>query len=346
MADFGPFVTSGVLAGIGAFLASRGVRYGDVLSAAGLTPEDVDPADHKEVPLDQVIAIFDAAAGLTKSPCFGAEWAEEFPASATGAYGYLLMNAATVEEALRVTIRYLSLVIHPVAIELEFSDGEASLSWRLSPSLQSRATQYILFAAGATISRLRAVAEGDWNPHHVEFPFPELPCKGVLKRLIGAPVVFDRPITRIVMSVDTLARRNHHADPRLFELIKELGDRLLRERVTETPTAMKVRRAIMTRLGMSDVSLDTIAALLDISPRTLQSRLATDGTSFEAILQITKQQLAEGYLRDTDLTLTEIALLLGFSELSAFTRASLRWFKMPPSALRQQLREGERASLQ
>ena len=56
MADFGPFVTSGVLAGIGAFLASRGVKYGDVLSAAGLTPEDVDPADHKEVPLDQVIA--------------------------------------------------------------------------------------------------------------------------------------------------------------------------------------------------------------------------------------------------------------------------------------------------
>jgi AraC-like DNA-binding protein len=346
MADFGPLVTSGVLAGIDAFLASRGVDYGDVLRSAGLTYDEVDPSDHKEIPLEQVIAIFNACSNMTKAPCFGAEWAEAFPVRSAGAYGYLLMNAATVEEALRLTVRYLSLVIHPVAIDLEFDSREATLSWRFSPNLQVRATQYILFAAGATISRLRAVADGNWNPHHVEFPFPEIPCRTVLNRVMGAPIVFDGPMTRIVMDVATLSRKNHHADPQLFELIKDLGDRLLRERSTETPLAQMVRRAIMTRLGMSEVSLDAIAAGLDLTPRALQSRLAAHETSFEAILQITKQELAEGYLRDTDLTLTEIALLLGFSELSAFTRASLRWFKKPPSALRQQLRQGERSALQ
>ena len=343
MLNSGPFVTSAVLAGLETFLKARGTTFADVVAGAKLSHDEVVPSDHKEIPLEHVVAILNAAAVLTNSPCFGAEWAESYPRGATGAFGYLLMNAATVEEALRVTVRYLSLVIHPVAIELVFEDHAAVLSWRLSAGLQGRATQYALFAAGATICGLRRVAGGDWNPEIVELPGPELPCRALLRRVMGPTVVFDCVRTRIVIGIDSLGRRNEFADPQLFALIRELGDRMLKERATETPLAQVVRQAISRRLGTSDVSLETIAEVLDLAPRTLQSRLAAEETSFEAVLQLTRQRLAESYLRDTNLPLTEIALLLGFSELSAFTRASLRWFKKPPSALRQHLRLADNA---
>lgn len=100
----------------------------------------------------------------------------------------------------------------------------------------------------------------------------------------------------------------------------------------------QARRAIVDQLETGDARLKTVAERLGISPAVLQARLADADTNFEALLVETRRGLAESYLRDTELPLTEIALLLGFSELSAFTRAAHRWFGAPPSARRATLR--------
>lgn len=334
----GPFVTSGVLEGLDAFLRPRGVTLPSIITSTGLSYGDIEPWFANELPLVDVISILEAAATMTRSPCLGCEWGDAFPVGATGTYGYLLMNAPTLEDALRITAHYLSLVVHPVSIELSANESCATLSWYISSSLRGQATQYILFATAATVARLRWIAGGSWNPDLVELSCPELPCKSIMERILGPAVVFGTAQTRIAINKATLGNVNASADPRLFALMSELADRQLLERASETKLTQITRRAIAGRLGASEVSLETIAAALKISPRKLQSRLAAEGTSFETVLQSTKQRLAETYLRDTDLPLTEIAQMLGFSELSAFTRASLRWFKKPPSTLRQQLR--------
>ena len=64
---------------------------------------------------------------------------------------------------------------------------------------------------------------------------------------------------------------------------------------------------------------------MHMSPRTLQRRLARYQLSWQQWLDRNREQLARQYLDDTSLTLTDIALLLGFSEQSAFTRAYRRW---------------------
>jgi AraC-like DNA-binding protein len=334
----GPFVSSRVLQGLDAFLARRNVKFSDVVTTANLTPDDIDPQSNKTVPLDFVISILDAAAVLTRSPCFGAEWSEAYDPTDAGVYGYLLMHSSSVREALAVTVRYLPLIIHPVAIELKYEADAAVLSWRLSPTLQSRSTQYLLFATGATIARLRAVGGKDLDPLRVELPCPDMPCKTLLKRVFGPSIFHETGKTRIVVSGPSLDRRNDNADPKVFELLRDLAERMLKEMATETAIARVVRRMVSDRLGQKDVSLEMIAEKLHMTPRALQTRLAAEHTSFEALVQMTKQDAAEYYLRETDLSLTEIALRLGFSELSAFTRACQRWFKEPPSALRQHLR--------
>jgi len=92
-------------------------------------------------------------------------------------------------------------------------------------------------------------------------------------------------------------------------------------------------------LALRQSSLEGAAAALGRTPRQLQTELKRHDTSFDEVLTRTRRALAERYLRDSDLPLTEIALMLGFSELSAFTRAARNWLGMPPSQWRQQVRD-------
>jgi AraC-like DNA-binding protein len=76
------------------------------------------------------------------------------------------------------------------------------------------------------------------------------------------------------------------------------------------------------------------ASALGLSTRTLQRRLAIAGRSFEAVLDEVRRACAEAMLADGGRDLAEIAYKLGYSERSAFTRAAIRWFGVPPSGMR------------
>jgi AraC-like DNA-binding protein len=338
MLSDGPFLSATVLNGLEAYLTQKGVVYRDVLRLAGLPEGKLDPAQ-VEVPLSTVVAIFDASARATQSACFGAEWSEVFDPGEMGAFGYLLRNAATVREALNVTVRYISLIIHPVAVEMEDEGSTTVLKWRFPPRVQSSSMQYLLFATAATVARFRTAAGGHWDPLHVELACAELPCKSLLRRILGPSISFASKETKIYIRTNTLDFGNSVADPHLFELLQNLADRMLRERCTQQGLPHVVKRIVSRRLGHGEITLETVAHEIGTPPRTLQNRLNSDGTSFDDLVQVTKQELAEDYLRDTDLPLNEIALMLGFSELSAFSRACHRWFDEPPSAHRRRLRQ-------
>ncbi len=118
--------------------------------------------------------------------------------------------------------------------------------------------------------------------------------------------------------------------------MKQLGDR--------DDVVAKVGREIVSRLPIDGVELDHVAKALGLSSRQLQSQLKRSGTSFEAEMMRIRMSLAERYLCDTDMSMTDIALLLGFSELSSFTRAARSWFSKTPSAVREDARKGETSS--
>ena len=85
-----------------------------------------------------------------------------------------------------------------------------------------------------------------------------------------------------------------------------------------------------------DISLPRIAAALETPPRTLQRRLAAANVSFSELLDAVRREQAQRYLKSRSLSLTEVALLLGFSEQSTFNHAFRGWFGIPPSAWRTQ----------
>lgn len=97
----------------------------------------------------------------------------------------------------------------------------------------------------------------------------------------------------------------------------------------------QVRQMLVPLMPKCEASLKYVASGLGITPRTLQRRLASADFSFQAVLDATRRELAQVYLRDPALSALDVALLLGYAEQSSFTRAFKSWFDETPTAYRQ-----------
>jgi AraC-like DNA-binding protein len=131
------------------------------------------------------------------------------------------------------------------------------------------------------------------------------------------------------------------ADRTLYELLKEYleGD------CTQPPRLallQSVRKAVTESLKDGKPNLTQVAKKLGLGPRSLQRKLKRYGMDFKEIVVETRSRLALAYLQDSKHTLTEIALLLGYSEVSAFNRAFKRWTDTSPLDYRRLIERSRR----
>jgi AraC-like DNA-binding protein len=117
---------------------------------------------------------------------------------------------------------------------------------------------------------------------------------------------------------------------------------LAEERLAELPeaaaTTQRVRVLASRELSGGEPTAEHVASLLHMSRRTLARRLEQEGTSFRSIMDDLRRGLAERYLALDDLGMSEIAVLLGFSDPAAFHRAFRRWCGQSPSEYRREHR--------
>ena len=106
-------------------------------------------------------------------------------------------------------------------------------------------------------------------------------------------------------------------------------------RLDKNDVVQRVRAAIIDQLPSGKVTDATIASTLNRTDRTLQRQLKKEGTTFKTLLNEIRNELAQNYICDSQLSLTEISFMLGFSELSSFSRAFKRWAGESPVKYRQ-----------
>jgi AraC-like DNA-binding protein len=310
-------VHAGIFEGYGQFLAAHGVDFDAILRSHGIAPETFDTSTSK-LPFETVWAIFEDAAEHTANPCLCFEWAERVRPGVYGIFGQLLKHSRTLGEAMATIVRYLTLAVQPIDIHYTEDANEASLSWRLPASDIHSRVQYGMFSCAIILTRLRSVAGPDWRPLRVELRTHELPCREPLRRIFGDRIDYNRTVSSLSVATLDLNLKNRLADPELVGLMRDLAERLRSEHSTTQSVIAKTQRALLSRLDQGLVSLEDIAGELKIAPGRLQADLAAAGTNYDAILNAIRMELATGYLRDTDLSMTDISLVLGYSELSAF----------------------------
>ena len=118
------------------------------------------------------------------------------------------------------------------------------------------------------------------------------------------------------------------------QLIKQ-AEKYLRSLYSQDNYAAQLKRMLAELLAAGEANADAACRALKLSRRTLQRRLRAEKTSFQKILNEVRAVLAVKYLRDQRLKALEVAMLLGYSNISSFTTAFKSWYDMPPGAYRE-----------
>jgi AraC-like DNA-binding protein len=151
--------------------------------------------------------------------------------------------------------------------------------------------------------------------------------------MFDCPVRYGQPENKLVFDAAWLNGTPNLGNEVTFSEVSALCDRLLRELELNTGLAGRVRQIFLTCMGQP-TSFDLIAGRLKMSPRTLRRKLEQEGTSFRKLIDELRAHAAIKYVRDTDLTIEDIAFALGFSDAAAFRHAFRRWTKSAPHEYR------------
>jgi len=121
--------------------------------------------------------------------------------------------------------------------------------------------------------------------------------------------------------------------------LTEQAETYLRSLYLDDNIAGQLKRRLADLLARGEANADAACRSLRLSRRTLQRRLKAERTSFQKILTEVRAVLALNYLQDARLKLLEVAMLLGYSNISSFTTAFKSWYDMPPAKYRQKFLE-------
>ena len=276
------------------------------------------------------------AAEHLRDPLLGLHLGQTIRPAHMGALGYVLLACDHLGAALLRLQRYHRLIndINPVRHELR-PDG-LELQW--GTAMGRTGPLFDEMGLSAIVQFGRELSGQDHGVSLVEFVNPPPSDPRPLEAFFGCEVRFSQPITRLRLPLASLQLPLRRPDPQLLRLMESQVDAML-HRLADTeggaPVADATRRAVALLAPQGTPTLEDVASELKLTPRVFYRRLAQEGLSFRDLREQALRQLAEMHLADTRLSLAEVALLLGYSEQSAFTRAFRRWTGLAPLQWRQ-----------
>lgn len=294
------------------------------------------------IPIVRLHALWDAVLRRLPGEDAALQCATNYSPGDYGLVGFVCMNSTSLGEGLLQMVRFVRLWSDEPAMKLA-DDGCLSLTYRarFADGPGMRIATEAAFAEVLNAARL--LTQQLLAPREVRFRHPPPKDLAAHRAFFGAPVHFSAGADELLLTREQLALPLPKADPQLGEYLHHLANDALARRGEDSGSVQaRVRALLAEELPKGVPGLETLARRMSLSERTLRRRLEEGGTSFRQMLDATRSELAQGYIRDRRIPLSEVAFLLGFSEPSTFHRAFRRWTQMTPAAWRQQHGEGTR----
>lgn len=291
----------------------------------------IDPS--LRVPWEKIDRIRARAVELSGDEAFGLRGAANLQPSQFGALGYAWQASLTLRKACSRLQRFGRIVNDRVIAEVEDRDGCMVLS--LDIDTQSRCASVRDDGALAIVTRMcKNIIGNGFRLQAVHFKHAEPTDLKPYFEFFGCQLLFGQEQNQLWIPLALVDEVLPGANPELALMNDQVATRRL-ALLDRNDIVSRVRAALMDQLPNGTVSDDLVADTLHMSVRTMHRKLAGVEQSFRRLLTETRRQLAEQYILDNSLTLTEISLLLGFSESSAFSRAFKNWTGSSPSEARQ-----------
>ncbi len=327
------FARASALYGFDTLIAEYGLSHTELLRDAGLPENTLDNLQGL-VSYRRFLELLKLSAARSGDPLFGLKLGLSQGVSIFGPILYLLNNARTVGEALTELKQYFHLHMGAAHVEVSAYGDQVQLAYRVLDPGQPGINQGAELALGVGRKLLQTLMGENWQPHPMLLEHARQAPLTAYQKLLGVSPQFNSDTTALLMKPAELDLPLRQADPSLHRLIREHLDTL--QNLTDLELPGYVSNLLRDLLPQGRVTVDHIARCMAMSRRTLQRRLSDSGTSFQAVLDETRQKIALRYLRDSNLQVTQLSDLLGYADLSAFSRAFSRWFGIPPSQWEQQ----------
>ena len=318
----------------------------DYLESCGYVPDEVlgvsrpavDPDGQDRVDVVQWEQMLERAMAHLNDRQLGLKLGATVRARHLGVVGHLLLASENFGVALTRLEQYQRLIFDAIPMTRRETPDAIEMVWDISEFRTGILVGETGFAA--MVQFCRSLMEGRADPHSVDFAHPPPDDIGPYEEFFRCPVRFLCPAPIIRVGYELLARPLRKTDAALEKLLEQHAQRLLAQLPRQEPVVMQVRRVIAELLRDGEPMIDSVSSQLCCSPRTLQRQLKAAGTSFRDETNLVRNELGKSYLRDEQLTLADIALLLGYSEHSAFTRAFRKQNGCTPQQLRERLQTG------
>jgi AraC-like DNA-binding protein len=340
----GQRITSPDALGVATRLAAQRLRAANMpleplLRRAGLSLDQLDNK-HLRIAVASQITFLELAANALSDSVLGFRLACEGDLREMGLLHYAAGASATLADALHRFERY-SLIVHE-GVVLKCS-GTRDLTMELSYTGVARHTdqQQMEFLV-TTLVRSCRVLTGQNLPAAIHFAHHRPKDASVLATYFAGPVTFGAGVDKISFAKKAGQLPVVRADPYLDEILLEYCEQALSSRRTNSSSLRsRIENAIAPVLPHGEAKFDDIAQKLGMSRRTLARRLKEEGLTFSEILQKLRTDLTARYLSEADLSISQIAWLVGFQSVGAFSHSCKRWSGISPKMLRNTLLKKE-----
>jgi AraC-like DNA-binding protein len=188
----------------------------------------------------------------------------------------------------------------------------------------------------AALLKMCRLLMGDaFNPIEITCPHPPNSASLLLENLARCPVYYQSEQIEMVFDRHEVEQKLNTGNEELTQAHEQIILKHMAE-LHQQQLSAQVQLSIMERLPSGNIKESEVAAELGLSARTMQRRLLEEGVNYQGLLQQSRQKLADQYIRDDNLAISEIAYLLGFSAQANFTRAFKRWNGVSPTQYRNQ----------
>lgn len=319
-------------------LSEYGVSAGDALVGTDLSLDEVRDPDAR-TSVQQLIEVGRHAIRLSGLPELGLIVGQRLHVTSYGLYGYAMLCADTMRHGLEMSIKYHGLATPVMPISLLESGDRAILQLPTRDEvgllgLSPEEYGFFLDMQFALHVTLFKDAMGSWCvPAKAFYALPTPAHAEQIARVLECPVVFDHARNELHYPLEWLERAPHMANPITAAQMSESCETLMQKIAWQAGLTRRVYQEF-TRTPGRFPGIEQVASSLCMTSRTLSRKLAAEGTSFSDLLASVRHALALDYLRNTRLSVDDIAAALGFSDANSFRQAFRRWSGKSPTEYR------------
>ena len=309
-------------------MLQHGIEPGPIFENFGLNEQDLQDSN-KRCHAYIEIALWHHAQNVIKEPCLGLSAGRDtWHPSQMGTLGYAWLASSTLERAFHRLSRFQHMVTNAYEVEIAKSDTLCTISIVYSthnPAFQARSE--------SIMSNLLCMCRMNYgNALKVKgltFVHAEPSCVGKYIEVFDCRPKFSQSRDSMSFDLCDVTKKLPSANHIFAEMMDASIIKALRK-LEENNIVTLTKSAILGQLSCAKVTEEEIASLLNMSKRKLQLKLSEEGVRFKTLVDEIRANLAKEYLTENTHCLSEIAFMLGFSEVSSFSRAFKRWTGVSP----------------